>query len=262
MTLVESMKQQGIIERAVFAIYLSDSDFGQIAHQRNASIISFGTFDMTQFSFAESLVYISVLSTSGHWAVPLDYIFINHENIIETSFTAIIDSGSSLILGPDIEVQALLSYFQAKWRCFMSHQLLICECGWDPALSHFPDIEFVLSGNVFALKPFMYVMRQGAYCQLLISSIHEQSLWVLGDVFMRGYYTVFDMDNQEIGFAPVKANPFKIHSFYEYGPFFGTIIFLVVIFAILATTVLVYLAIKNRRISQQEVMLEQPFIHQ
>lgn len=252
------MKKQGIIEKAVFGIYLSRSEYGQIARQKNASIISFGSFDLSQFS-SESLVYIPVISDDGHWALHLDSVSLFGVNIAQSSYYAIVDSGTSRILGPDDEVQSLLAQFESRWKCSPSGGLLVCACGWDPTLSQFPDIEFVLGGNVLVVKPFMYITRQWAHCQLHISGIHNPHLWVLGTPFMQGYYTVFDMDSQEVGFAPVKSNPARITT-NAYGTWLIIGALLAAVFCALTITILVCLTLKRRRISPREIMLEQPFL--
>ena len=257
LTLVENMKKQGIIENAVFGIYLSGSEYGQIAIQKNASVISFGNFDLSQFS-TEPLVFLPVISDEGHWALPLDSVTLFGQNIAKTAYYAIVDSGSSRILGPDSEVSALLAQFESRWKCSPSGGLLVCACGWDPTLSQFPDIEFVLEGNVLTVKPFMYVMRRYNYCQLHIAGIHNPHLWVLGTPFMRGYYTVFDMDHKEVGFAPIKSNPSRIAT--RQGTWLMIGALLAAIFCALTISILVCLALKRRRISPRDIMLEQPFL--
>jgi hypothetical protein len=260
LTFVENMKNQGIIERAVFGVYLSDSEYGQIALQKNASLISFGSFDLSQFSSVESPVYVPVVSNEGHWTLPLDSVTLFGENIALNSHQAIVDSGTSRILGPDSEVSSLLAQFESRWKCSPSGGLLLCDCGWDPTLSQFPDIEFGLGGNVVVLKPYMYIMRRSGSCQLHIAGIHNPHLWVLGTPFMRGYYTIFDMDNKEVGFAPIKSNPSIIATRNTYNTWMMVGALLAAVFCALTITILVCLALKRRRVSACEIMLEQPFL--
>jgi hypothetical protein len=36
--------------------------------------------------------------------------------------------------------------------------------------------------------------------------INTDDYWLLGDVFLRNYYTIFDEQNQQIGFVPHKTS--------------------------------------------------------
>ncbi|KAD6454262.1 hypothetical protein E3N88_08968 [Mikania micrantha] len=80
------------------------------------------------------------------------------------------------------------------------------ECG---SLSSMPNIAFSIGGKSFELTPEQYILKIGegevAQCISGFTALDvappRGPLWILGDVFMGQYHTVFDYGQSRVGFA-------------------------------------------------------------
>jgi len=184
----DSMVRQGLVDEPVFAFYLSNdpSVDGEL---------DFGGIDENHYKGEISYVK---LSSTTYWELPLDDIKIDG-NSVTTVSKAIVDSGTSLLAGPPAEVKAIAKLVGAT--PFLKGEYLI-DCGKKETGK---NIDIVLGGKTYTLTPTDYIIPDETLCLFGMVGIDIPApagpLWILGDPFMRKYYTVFDYGQERLGFA-------------------------------------------------------------
>jgi hypothetical protein len=188
----EMMIDQKLIDEPVFGFYL----------QKDASAegsISFGGADTTKFT--GELQYVP-LTNESYWQVSLDSMEFGGDSVT-TGVKAIIDSGTSLLAGPTAKVSALATKVGAT--SVMGKEYTI-DCS---KISSLPALDVTLGGKKFTLTGQDYVLQVSGQCLFAFMGIELPpqlgEMWIMGDVFMRKYYTVFDHGQNRVGFAEAKA---------------------------------------------------------
>lgn len=64
-------------------------------------------------------------------------------------------------------------------------------------------LTFNLSGDIYVLGPEDYTMKAiFGYCiSTLMGLDMPREIYILGDVFLRKYYSIYDLDNDRVGLA-------------------------------------------------------------
>uniref|UniRef100_A0A8B9II98 pepsin A n=1 Tax=Anser cygnoides TaxID=8845 RepID=A0A8B9II98_ANSCY len=188
----DNMMSQGLVSQDLFSIYLTPN-------KRNGSFVLFGGIDDTYFT--GNLSWIP-LTAQSYWQIKVDSITMYGRPIAcPYGCQAIVDSGTSLLAGPTRSV-GNIQYEMGARRSASGVYLVSCSF-----IRLLPDIVFVIAGTQFPLPPQAYILQQedgscmsGFEGYTLPTATSE--LWILGDIFLRHYYSVFDRANGMVGLAP------------------------------------------------------------
>eukprot|EP00922_Rhytidocystis_sp_ex-Travisia-forbesii_P001099 GHVS01001564.1.p1 GENE.GHVS01001564.1~~GHVS01001564.1.p1 ORF type:complete len:582 (+),score=80.92 GHVS01001564.1:81-1826(+) len=197
-----AMVRLGLLPDSKFAFYLGQKD-GEVGE------LVLGGYE--EKHYIGTIKWVPLISET-YWQVALDSMQIGGASVSKVG-KAIVDSGTSFMAGPTEEVKALAATLGAK-PFFLNPNQFTVSCS---AISTLPTIDFVIGGSVFALQPDQYVMKVSPIplvpCLLAFAGIDVSPplgpLWILGDVFMRRYYSIFDYGGKQMGFA--LSNPSAAH---------------------------------------------------
>lgn len=195
---MQALYKDGQLDDPVFAFYLNNDD-------NVKGELTIGGYDKAHMQ-GDTINWVPVISDT-YWTVALGSMTVGGESVTKVT-NAIVDSGTSLIVGPKREVRALAQKAGATEVQAGEYSV---DCG-----ATLPDIEvsvgsgnnayaFKISGEALKIK----ICLGKFFCQCLFGVAGmdlPEPLWILGDVMMREHYTIFDFGNNRVGFADLQTS--------------------------------------------------------
>ncbi|KAI4257195.1 MAG: hypothetical protein L6R42_005811 [Xanthoria sp. 1 TBL-2021] len=188
-TFMETVQKTTVLSSKLFGVNLQRSSDGATDGE-----LSFGAPDSTKYK--GDLSYTSVITGASMWEIPIDAVKVNGNLCVSTGKTAIIDTGTSFMLLPPTDagkLHALIPGAQEDGEAF------IIPCSTKtPIQLKFSDVLYNISPADYVGSP----IRDGSSTctsNILGRQPFKDDQWLVGDVFLKNVYTVFDYDSERIG---------------------------------------------------------------
>ncbi|CAJ1054287.1 nothepsin [Xyrichtys novacula] len=196
----DNMLAQKTVEEPVFSFYLSRKGGDR---DPQGELLLGGT-DETLYT--GSINWLPV-TAKGYWQIKMDSVAVQGmSSFCPQGCQAIVDTGTSLIAGPTNDVLSLQQLIGAS-PTNIGEFLIDCA-----RLSSLPHVTFVLGGKEYTLTAEHYVRKEmfgdrelcfsGFQAVDIVTS--DGPLWILGDVFLTEFYSIFDRGQDRVGFALAK----------------------------------------------------------
>ena len=201
-TLLELLHEQHPDVPYLFSLYLSNDpdDADRPSH------LTFGDYDLGIVGDNATWHYTPVIKRGfgdfKYWTVKMTGMAVvstddaSELDLCPSGCYAIVDSGTSGIAVPEESYDALVAAVTKGLNC----RDITC---YYAKSADFPALTFKLSpDNEFPMHAADYVScSRWGECVIKFQKSSGSSYWILGDVFMEAYYTLYDVDNLRVGFA-------------------------------------------------------------
>ncbi|XP_028357287.1 pregnancy-associated glycoprotein 2-like isoform X2 [Physeter macrocephalus] len=187
----DNLKRRGLISQPVFAFYLS-------TQKENGSMVMLGGVDHRYHK--GELQWIPV-SRPHYWQITMNRITMN--GLVLGCFRgcqAIVDTGTSFLVGPSTLINAIRRIIGAR---LVGHEYAV-SCS---SVARLPPIIFTINGKDYPVPPQAYIRKSlRGFCLSSLAggteNISRSETWILGDVFLRLYFSAYDRGKNRVGLAP------------------------------------------------------------
>ncbi|KAI9830230.1 MAG: Vacuolar protease A [Sarea resinae] len=190
-----SMLKEDLLDEPVFAFYLGDTNNGD----GDDSEAIFGGVDSSHYTGKITKI---PLRRKAYWEVDLDAITFGDATAELDNTGVILDTGTSLIALPSTLAELLNKEMGAK-KSYNGQYTVDCS-----KRDSLPDLTFTLTGHNFTITPYDYILEvQGSCISAFMGMDFPEPvgpLAILGDAFLRKWYSIYDLGSNSVGLAAAK----------------------------------------------------------
>ena len=189
-TVFEAIMAARSLKSNQFGVHLSSTADGETNGELN-----FGAPDTSRYDGTFS--YTKTVSNGPMWDIPIDDAGFNGDLCGFKGRTGIIDTGTSFLLLPPDDAENLHSKIPGFHR---NGETFSVPC------STTQPVQLIFSGIRYNVSSTDYVLKSEADSEMCPSNIigkkpFDDNQWLIGDVFLKNVYTVFDFDKNQVGFG-------------------------------------------------------------
>lgn len=190
-----NMINQKLVEKGLFGVWLNHKD------DKEGGELVFGGTNTDHYD--ESTLTWAPIVRKGYWEVELQGAWLGDLKLELEANSAAIDTGSSLFAIPSKTAERLNKALGAEKGQVGGQYTVDCS-----RLPELPELNLKFGGKIMKLSAEDYVLNVQGQCitGFMGLDIPEPAgpIWIVGDVFLRKYYTIYDLDNDRVGFAEAK----------------------------------------------------------
>jgi len=226
-TIIPNLKKSGDLDKAMFAFYLGDEKDGELA---------IGGYNTDRMKDPTKINWVD-LAMPAYWLVSMDKVSFGGKEITSAKTGGIMDTGTSLIYGPQGQVMSIANSMGAQYVPQVGLFMIDCD-------TKVPDLEFTIGGQGYKITGDQLMVKDdsGEYCFFTVAimafagdsevdtldadleeqvveemrKIHKEptspippgfagNTWLVGDTFLRTIYSIYDMDEERFGIAELKT---------------------------------------------------------
>ena len=189
---LEVLSKEELIPAKLYGIHLARYD-----DEINDGELNFGAPNTARYD--GDLTFTSIVPDSEFWEIPIENFSISDKSLNLGARTAIVDSGSSFVIMPPEDAEILHNLVPGS-DLVNNEYTVPCNTA--------ETVKIKFSGKNFDISSADYVGpaahegdEETCLSNFIAAQVFSETQWVVGAVFMRNVYSVFDLDEERIGFG-------------------------------------------------------------
>ncbi|RIB08300.1 aspartic peptidase domain-containing protein [Gigaspora rosea] len=188
-----NMVSQGSVNNPFFGFHLQRS-----LDKGDTGSLTLGGVDNSKFD--GSITFSKLVNNQGFWEIGLDDASVNGKPLNFNGRSAIIDTGTTLVVIPEEDAKKIHNLIPGATQINGTF-VVPCNTNVNVAFT-FAGVSYNIDPRDLAIQPTG--INNTCASGISAGNIGGNTTWLVGDVFLKNVYSVYNIQDLTVGFAPSK----------------------------------------------------------